>query len=434
MTLLRRIVSIGFSVVFVAAFAYLLTVHVLARGIVGAESFEAAQKFPFFTSVLGINVLIGVSLVLFVGQIGRESLRVVLTVAGALLIGFGITLLISSDPVNAFNALLTGPVSRINRWAGWVTDAMALILLGLAITLVFRARLFSLGAEGQIYFGALAAGLVALFVPGLPIQLHIPLALGAAMLAGMAWGAIPGALRAGVGANELVSTLMLNPIAAAIFALILEELKPEGAGFLVSADFPDTALLPKLITGTDVTTGIFLVVGAVILVWVLLQRTPLGYEIRMVGENIRFARYGGIKTRRVMFLAMSLSGAVAGLVGGYLVMALFEKLQLGLATGLAFEGIVVALLARNNPLAVPAMALMYSYLRVGGPIMQTDADVSQEIVRVIQAIIILLFTAEGILSFIKVRRKRERIDIIPADPNIGSTNTPSVAMGSEATR
>jgi simple sugar transport system permease protein len=392
------------GIVLALVFGFLLTIHVIAPGITSAESFNKAFASANFPSALAINTLVGLSFLLFVIQTGRETLRVVFTVIAALIIGFLIMLVISTDPLKAYNTLLTGPVSRLNRWGQWIDDTMALILVGLAITLVFRARLFSLGAEGQIYLGAMAAGLVALSPIGLPVTLHIPLALLAGCAAGLLWGLIPAVLRAYLNANELVSTLMLNPIAALIYAMMLEPLKPRTAGYMVSADFPATALLPRIIPNTRVTTAIFFVVAAVIIVWLIIQRTPLGYEIRTVGANFRFARYGGVNTKRTIVLAMALSGILAGLTGGYLALAIHQKLILGISGGLAFEGIVVALLARNRPLAVPAMALMYSYLRVGGPLMQNDAKVSLEVVRVIQATIILLFTAEGLLAFLRWRR------------------------------
>jgi simple sugar transport system permease protein len=135
----------------------------------------------------------------------------------------------------------------------------------------------------------------------------------------------------------------------------------------------------------------------------------------MIGANIRFARYGGINTKRTIVLAMAVSGILAGLTGAYLALAIQQKLVLAISGGLAFEGVVVALLARNKPLAVPAMALLYSYLRVGGPIMQTDATVSLEVVRVIQSIIILLFTAEGLVAFLQERRALRRQPLTEQD-------------------
>jgi simple sugar transport system permease protein len=274
--------------------------------------------------------------------------------------------------------------------------------------------LFSLGGEGQIFFGAMGAGLVALFVQGLPPLLHVLLAIAVGSAVGFLWALIPGALRAYLGANELVSTLMLNPIALAIYEFILVQIKPAKENFLVSAQFPDSAVLLRFIPTTRVNIAIIFVVLAVILVWLLIQRTPLGYEIRMVGFNPRFARYGGINIKRTILLSMGISGLLAGLTGSYLALGVYQRLNNGISAGLTFEGIVVALLARNNPLAVPAMALMYAYLRVGAQFMQNDAGVSLEIVRVIQAIIILLFTAEGLTEFLRWRRQAQATREAPA--------------------
>ncbi len=385
--------------------ALLLSVHVLARGITGAESFGQAVESPSFGVVWAINTLVMLSFALFIGQTGRESLRVLLTVAAALLIGLLILLLINPQSAgDAYTALLTGPLSRLNRWATWIDDAISLTLVALAITLVFKAKLFSLGAEGQIFLGALASGLVALFVEGLPPALHLSLAVGAGALVGALWGLIPGLLRAHLGANELVSTLMLNPIAALFYGLILEQIRLPQSGAMASALFPTTALLPRLIPATRVTSAVLWVLIAVLAVWWLMRRTPFGYTLRTVGANADFARYGGINLRRVIVRAMGLSGLLGGLAGAYLALGIYQRLPLSVSSGLTFEGIVAALLARENPLAIPAMALLYSYLRVGAPIMQNDAAVSLEIVRVIQAIIILLFTAEGLIGFWRRRK------------------------------
>jgi simple sugar transport system permease protein len=146
----------------------------------------------------------------------------------------------------------------------------------------------------------------------------------------------------------------------------------------------------------------------VLAVWVLIQRTPLGYEIRMIGANIKFADYGGVNTRRTIMLTIALSGAVAGLAGAHLAMGIHRKLILNISVGLAFEGVVVALLARNNPLVVPFTGLLYAYLREGARDMEADANISAEVVRIIQAVVILLITAEALVTFFQRRRITRR--------------------------
>src|SRR5690606_169168 len=146
----------------------------------------------------------------------------------------------------------------------------------------------------------------------------------------------------------------------------------------------------------------------VLLTWVLIKRTPLGYEIRMIGANIKFANFGGINSKRTIMLAMALSGAVAGLAGAHLAMGIHRRLILNISLGLGFEGVVVALLARNNPLVVPFTGLLYAYLRTGAQVMERDANVSSEVVRIIQAVVILLITADALVAFFRQRRITRR--------------------------
>ncbi|MCY4466306.1 MAG: hypothetical protein OXE46_12295 [Chloroflexi bacterium] len=311
----------------------------------------------------------------------------------------------------AFEALLLGPIERVNRWGVWIQDAITLILLGLSFAIVFRAQQFSLGAEGQLYFGALVSGIIALNSPHVPSILLIPFIILAASTAGFVYGLIPGALKAYLGANELVSTLMLNVIATRFFEMVLNfQLKPPTAGYVASDKFTANAVLPVIVEKTQVTIAVFILVVVVFLAWLLIRRTPLGYEIRIIGSNLRFADYGGVNSRRTIMLVMAISGIVAGLAGMHLANGIHRQLILNISFALAFEGVVVALLARLNVLVVPFTGLLYAYLRAGAQFMERDANVSFEVVRMIQAIIILLITAEALVSFFQARQKRADID------------------------
>ena len=352
-------------------------------------------------------------------QLLLDLLRIVAVVLIALAIGFVITLLVSEEPVEAFRALLTGPLPRLsfedgfqvrgmNRFGNWIEESITLILLGLSVAVVFRAKQFSLGAEGQLFLGALAAGAVALLVDA-PIWLHIPLALIAAGVVGFVWGLIPGLLKAYLSVDEIVSTLMLNIIAIQIYQLLLIEfLRDPSLGFLGSAPFPETATLPVIIPRTRVTIMLYIMILAVVATWFLLRRTPLGYEIRLIGANIRFAEYGGIRTRRTVALSMAISGVLAGLAGAHLVLGLLGRVTLGLSPNIGFEGIVVALLARNNPIGVLFAGLFYGYLRTGASIMERSSDVTREVVLLVQAVIILLVTAERLFPLIQEWRRKRR--------------------------
>ncbi len=311
----------------------------------------------------------------------------------------------------AYDAFLLGPLGRLNRWVIWIRDALTLIMLGLAIAIVFRAEQFSLGAEGQLYFGALVSGVMGLFLTDIPKPILIPFALLSAATAGFLWGLLPGVLKAYLGANELVSTLMLNTIASKFYEMVLTfQLVPPDAGFTASRWIDDGGLLTPIIdiSGDQVSIAVFILIVMVLVTWVLIQRTPIGYEIRMIGANRKFADYGGVNTKRTIMLAMAISGAVAGLAGAHLALGIHRRLILNISVNLAFEGVVVALLARNNPLVVPFTGLLYAYLRTGAQMMERDANISAEVVRIIQAVVILLITAEALVTFFQRRRITRR--------------------------
>jgi ABC-type uncharacterized transport system permease subunit len=316
-----------------------------------------------------------------------------------------------AETTKAYDAFLLGPLSKLNRWLDWQRDALTLIMLGLAIAIVFRAEQFSLGAEGQLYLGALVSGVIGLSFGDVPRYLLVPIALLSAATVGFLWGLLPGALKAYLGADELVSTLMLNTIATKFYEMVLtDQLTPPDAGFTSSDWIPDNGLLAPVITieQNTITIAVYILIALILFSWVLIQRTPLGYEIRMIGANIKFADYGGVNTKRTIMLAMAISGAVAGLAGAHLAMGVHRKLLLNMSVGLAFEGVVVALLARNNPLVVPFAGLLYAYLRAGAQIMEREANISAEVVRIIQAVVILLITAEALVTFFQQRRVRRR--------------------------
>ncbi len=334
-----------------------------------------------------------------------------ITIVIALLVGFLVLLIVGKNPVVAFESLLTGPLSRINRTGRWLEDATTLIILGLSVAIPFRARQFSLGAEGQLYTGALVAAIVAIYVP-LPPVLAIIVPIVCGMAAGFLLGIIPGAMKAYLNANEIVSTLMINAIILRAYDYILTYvLTTPGSQTVRSAD---VQLFSQLARWGDILSlnlgrfniGIIFAVLLALGVWLLLYRTPFGYEVRMIGANEKFARYGGIDTKKVIMLSFAIGGAIAAVAGAHLAMGVHRRLIPGISFGLAFEGIVVALLARNNPLLIPITGLFYSYLRVGGEIMEQQASVGSEIVQVIQAVIILLITAQVLAEWIKRRRAR----------------------------
>jgi ABC-type uncharacterized transport system permease subunit len=331
----------------------------------------------------------------------REVGRALGALAIALLVAFVVVLLTSKAPFEALNVLLTQPLSRPRTIGLWIDDIAKLTVTGLAFSLVFQARQFAMGVQGQVYVGALAATYVALSPLGASWA-GIPLGIAAAMLAGAFYGFLPGIAKAKLGANEIVSSLMLNYIAIELCNyLVRANLPKPQAGVLTTNDFPDTAVFPTLVANTRIDLSIIFALVAVVLVWFALYRTSWGLKLRLVGHNARFAEYSGIKATFIMVSAMTASGALGGLLGSMFVQGqTYGKLTVLFEGGLAFEGILVAIVARSRPLAVPIVAIFYAYLRQGAQLMNIRTDVPAEVIGIVTAIIILLVSSSYSLNFI----------------------------------
>ncbi|WP_205747903.1 ABC transporter permease [Devosia sp. FKR38] len=322
-----------------------------------------------------------------------EVQRAVTAILVALLVTVIVVMLTSKTPFEALNTLLTAPASKPRTIGLWFDDVAKLTVTGLAFSLVFQARQFAMGVQGQVYVGALAATYVALSPLG-PTFAAIPLGILAAMLAGAVWGFLPGIAKARLGANEIVSSLMLNYIAIELCNFLVRVQLREKPGVLTSLEFPDTAVFPPMIPGTRIDLGLVLALGATLLVWFALYRTAWGLKLRLVGHNARFAEYAGIKSTLIMVSAMTAAGALGGMLGAMFVQGqTYGKLTVMFEGGLAFEGILVAIVARSRPLAVPVVAIFYGYLRQGAQLMNIRTDVPAEVIGVVTAIIILLVSS-----------------------------------------
>lgn len=321
----------------------------------------------------------------------REAVRALTALLISLAVALAVILATSDDPAKAFTTLLTAPLSSPRTIGLWIDDVAKLTLTGLAFSLVFQARQFALGVQGQVYFGGLAAAYVALSPIG-TTPLAIPVAMVAAMAAGAVWGLIPGYAKARFGASEIVSSLMLNYIAILIVNYTVRaHLAPPGTGQLNSPDFPETAVFPAIVPGTRFDLGIVIAILTTGIVWFLLYRTTWGLRLRLVGANDRFAEYAGIRSNAIMVSAMTVSGAIGGLLGAVFVQGrAFGQIAVNFDGNLAFEGILIAIVAKSRPLAVPFVALAYGYLRQGAQLMGLRTDVPYEMIAVVQAIIILL--------------------------------------------
>ncbi len=303
------------------------------------------------------------------------------------------------DPLlwlTAYTALFQGAFGSLDAIVDTLVSTTPLVLGGLAVGLGFKAGLFNIGAQGQFLLGALGAVAVGVAVSSAPPLIAIPLALGAAMLAGAAWGFIPGALKALSGAHEVVTTIMLNYIAVAVVAWFVS-----GPLDLKTSPSPITgavgnAGLPILI-GRNGHAGILVAALAVVLVAYLLYRTTRGFEIRTVGANPDAARYAGMRPRFLIVLTMSLAGLLAGTAGAVVVLGVTRQMTASFGTTVGFDSIAVALLGRSNPFGIVLAALLFGSMRAGAALMQIEAGIPAELVDVLEATILLFLVASPYL-------------------------------------
>jgi len=285
----------------------------------------------------------------------------------------------------------------------WMNESVPIIITGLAISMVFSAKQFNIGAEGQMFLGAAIATAVGIYFPGIPF-ISTVVVIVVAMLAGAGFATIPGFLKAKLKASELVTSLMLNYVAFFMGLFIIKTfLRDTEAGSLVSLPFQEGSMLPLLNERYKWHIGIFIAIGITIFVWFLMKKTTWGYKVRMIGDNQDFAEYSGINSSKMIFQVQVASGAVAGSAGIIELLGYHGRFLWLYSPGYGWDGIIIATLARNNPIFVPVAAFFLSYIRVGAKIMGRYTDIAPEIVSILQAVIILLVTAEAFLSKWKQR-------------------------------
>jgi simple sugar transport system permease protein len=325
----------------------------------------------------------------------RDLIVVIVVVFG---VGSIAMLLAHVSPLVGFGALFDGAFGTKSEVAETLVQATNLLFPALGIAVAFRAGLFNIGAEGQLLLGGFAAGWLGAQFP-LPGYLAIPMVLVAGTLAGGAWGAIPGFLRARFGANEVISTLMLNVVAMLLATfLVTGPLQQGGGGAAETATLPKAAQLPDLIADSRLTWAfIIALVLAFVLRWVL-QRTVFGYELRAAGDAPQAAKRAGIDLGRTAFVAMALSGAIAGLGGATLVSGVLHRFNIGLSPGYGFIAIAVALVGNLDPLWIIVASIAFGMLQSGGIAMQAEAGVPREVVSLVTGLVIIALAGRRVMA------------------------------------
>ncbi len=352
-----------------------------------------------------------------------------LAVGLALLIGAVMLMLLNADPVQAYGALIDGAFGSTSGITQSLVKATPLLLVGLGICIAFRASVINIGAEGQIILGAIAATWFALEFRTLPGWVLIPGTITLGFLAGAAWGFVPGILKARLGVNEILTTVMMNAIALQFMNFMIRGplIDPAGVNsgqYLAQSEkLPEQAWLMRLVPQTLLHAGIFVALALAIVTYVFLWRTTIGYRIRAVGLNPDASRYAGIRVPVYQALALTLAGGLAGVAGAIEVIGVQHRLLDGITSGYGFSGIVTALFGGLHPLGTIPASYIFGSLLVGADKMQRAVQVPSALIQAILGLIVLFVVGS---QYWARRRAARRVDMIAAvPPSAGAEGTPA---------
>jgi ABC-type uncharacterized transport system permease subunit len=340
-----------------------------------------------------------------------DALLPLLAVPVAFVFGAVMILALGANPLEAYGALVTGAFGDVSGITQTLAKATPLLLVGLGICIAFRGGVINIGGEGQLLVGALATTALAVSFPELPGILLLPLCLIVGTLAGAIWGGIPGILKARLGVNEILTTVMMNAIAVQVGNYLLRGpmIDPKeielGTRIAQSALLPRSVWLPKLVPSTLLNAGAIIAVVMAVLVYIFLWRTTLGYRIRAVGLNPSASRYAGIRVPFYQALSLVLGGAFAGLAGAIEVMGVQHRMLEGLSGGYGFSGIVAALFGSLHPLGAIPASMLFGSLLVGADVMQRAVQVPSALISTLLGLVVLLVVGSKIWSSQRARRR-----------------------------
>jgi simple sugar transport system permease protein len=355
------------------------------------------------TALLASGLIIAVSDIDNLRRLGDEPLEAI----GDILSTIG----------DAYWELLVGSVGSLQAISETLNAATPLIFTGLAVAVGFRAGFFNIGANGQLIMGGMAGLWVAINFESLPGPLHLLLAVVAGLLGGGAWGFIPGILRARTGAHEVIVTIMLNFVALRYLDWLLKSsaFQAEGRDDPISQAADPDARLPHLLGFLDrselrVHLGLVLAIVTVIVIQWMLTRSTLGFQFRALGANPYAARYAGMSIASLTVIALTMSGAIAGLAGVNQILGVQYQASANFQGTLGFDGITVALLGRSSPYGVLAAALLFGALRAGGQEMQATTDVPIDLILVVQALVVVFIAAPALIRAIWRIKVEDHVD------------------------
>lgn len=333
-----------------------------------------------------------------------DLLAVLAALIAGLLIGAGIIHFSGTNVWEAYSALYTGAFGSTRAVVQTILQATPLIFTSLAVVVAFRGEVWNIGGEGQFLAGAMLATWVSMGLSDLPQTILVPIIIAASMLGGAIWAGIAGYLRAKYQANEIIVTVMLNYIIGFILSYLLQNtwMDPKSS-YPQSISLAPSTFLPALF-GTKLHFGIVLAIVFALLIYLLLWKTPLGYEIRSIGINPVAAEYKGINFTRTIILTMLISGAMAGLGGGVEIAGVHHRLRLDISAGYGFTGILVAMMGQLNPFGALISAAFFGALLNGSYLMQIKSQVPYALANTIQGVVLFLLVVAFVVRHYRIRR------------------------------
>lgn len=325
---------------------------------------------------------------------------VVIAVLSAILLGSLLIIAAGGNVLDTYWIIISGPFYSFRTFCEVLLRAIPLIIIALGVSVAYRSGIINIGAEGQMAMGIAAATAMAFAVEGAPKIVAIPLCILAGMAAGAVWGFIPGLLKAKLEVSELLSTVMLNYVAAQFYSFCLRvplmdpaEIAGGGTGTAMSAKLPQNTILSKVVKSTVLHQGIWIALALAIIVYILMWKTSAGYKMRASGASSRAARYGGINVAFYLIVSMSISGAFAGIAGAVEVMGTHGRALEGITSGYGFSGVVVALFGALHPAGIIPAAILFGILLYSQVSLQLFTSVPPNLVTALQGVIILVIVS-----------------------------------------
>ncbi|MBI9106579.1 MAG: ABC transporter permease [Spirochaetales bacterium] len=329
-----------------------------------------------------------------------------ITLAAAFIVMLIMIFSLSETPKDTIYYFFAGPVTNNYYLGNMLNSAIPLILTGLGISFAFRTSMFNLGGEGQVYAGGLAATAVCLAMPAAAGFTGISTAIIAAVVTGAVIAGMSGFFKMKWNTDELISSFLIsNALIYIVDNFITGVLDDPENNLLTTKKIAEQFWFKKIYPPSNLDISIFFIVILAVLAYLYLFRTHQGYEMRMCGLNSEFSRYGGINVGKYMVLPMLISGGFHGLAGAVSVLGTSHQCYKGFSGGMGWNGIAVALIARNNPIAVIPAALFFAYLEAGAKSAMINADITIEIASIVQSVVFFLITAQAIYNFVKPRRR-----------------------------